>query len=526
MFKRFFKLESTVAGGAIIIALFSILSRLLGLLRDRLLSAHFGAGKILDAYYAAFRLPDLVFNTLVLGALSVAFIPVFLEYFAKDKKEAFKVANSLLNILLTAILFLVVVFFIFAPVLTKLMVPGFDLETRLLTIKLTRIMLISILFFTISNIAGSILNSFKKWLAYSLASIMYNLGIIFGIVFLVKKMGFVGLAWGVVLGAFLHLLIQIPSLFKTGYRPQFIFNWRHPAVKKISVLMLPRCFALGIRQFNLIATTFIASSIAVGAVAVYNLAFNLVSFPIGIFGVSLALAVFPVLSQSFIDGDKALFTHQISKTIRRILYLIIPATALFIILKTQIVRLILGTGAFSQQDIILTAQALAWFSISLFSESLIPVFARAFYAIQDTKTPTIIAAVSFVINIIGCIIFGHLMKISGLALAFSISSVINIGLLYFYLNKKIGDFGKKEIFLSFGRIIFVSLAMASFVQIISHKMALLLNLQTFTGVLIQSTCALIGGILFYLIITFILQFPEVEIVHQFVVRKFKFRSKN
>ena len=375
MIAKIYRLQKTIAGGAMIIALFSVLSRLLGLFRDRLLSSSFGAGQILDAYYAAFRLPDLIFNTLILGALSSAFIPIFLKYWNKDKEEAWKITNSVFNTLFLIVLVLVLVAFVFAPLFVEHLVPGFDLEAQSLTISLTRIMLIGVLFFACSNIASSVLNSFRQFLAYSMAPLMYNLGIIFGIVFLVPKtsLGLNGLAWGVVLGAAGHFLIQVPALLKTGYRWEPIIK-SHPAIKKIVVLMLPRCFGLLVSQLNFVVITLIASTITVGAVAIYSLAFNLFNVPVGIFGISFAISIFPLLSKSFVAGDKKTFASQLSKTISHILYLIIPITGIYIALRTQIVRLILGAGVFSWRDTVLTANALGFFAISLLPQSLIPLF--------------------------------------------------------------------------------------------------------------------------------------------------------
>jgi len=367
MMAKISKLQKSVAGGAIIIALFSILSRLLGLFRDRLLSSTFGAGQTLDAYYAAFRLPDLIFNTLILGALSSAFIPIFLKYWNKDKDEAWRITNSVFNILFFLVLILALVAFIFAPLVVKYLVPGFEVETQSLTISLT----IGVLFFTCSNIASSVLNSFRKFLAYSLAPLMYNLGIIFGILFLVPKtsLGLNGLAWGVVLGAAGHFLIQLPSLLKVGYRWRPIIK-SHPAIKRIITLMLPRCFGLAVSQLNFVVTTLIASTITIGAVAIYSLAFNLFNVPVGVFGISLAISIFPVLSKSFAIGDKKVFVSQLSKTICRILYLIIPITAIYFSLRTQIVRLILGAGVFSWRDTVLTANALGFFFNFTFNTKL------------------------------------------------------------------------------------------------------------------------------------------------------------
>ena len=518
--KKFFYRQNSITGGAIIIALFSIFSRLLGLLRDRFLTGSFGAGQVLDAYYTAFRLPDLVFNTLILGAFSSAFIPVFLQYFSQDKKQAWRITNSILNLLFLIVLFLAILLFILSPVIINLMVPGFNPETKTLPISLTRIMLIGILFFTLSNVAGSVLNSFRRFLVYSSAPVMYNLGIIFGIVVLTKtSLGLLGLAWGVVLGSALHFLIQIPALLKTGYtwRPRFdIFN---PAVKKIITLMLPRCFGLAINQFNFIIITFIASIITVGAVAIYNLAFNLVNFPISIFGFSLAVSIFPVLSQNFIDGNKKDFADYFSKTIRIIFYLIIPTTILFISLRAQIVRLILGAGVFSWRDTVLTAQALGWFSISLFAQSLIPIFAKAFYATQDTKTPVKIAIVSFFINIIGAVILGPLMGIGGLALALSISSLVNFGLLYWAFNKKVVPLQNKEIIYSVFKIIILSVLMGAVIQGIKYQLAPLVDMQTFIGVLTQTVAAVLGGALFYFSISLVLKLKEAQMIYRLVIKK-------
>ncbi len=522
MMAKISKLQKTIAGGAIIIALFSVLSRLLGLFRDRLLGSTFGAGQTLDAYYAAFRLPDLIFNTLILGALSSAFIPIFLKYWNKDKEEAWKITNSVLNILLIIVVTLGLVAFIFAPSVIKYLVPGFDLETQSLTISLTRIMLIGILFFTCSNIASSVLNSFRRFLAYSLAPLMYNLGIIFGILVLVPKtsLGLNGLAWGVVLGSLGHFLIQIPALLKVGYRWKPIIK-SHPAIKRIITLMLPRCFGLAVSQLNFVVITLIASTITIGAVAIYSLAFNLFNVPIGIFGISLAISIFPVLSKSFATGDKKIFVSQLSKTICRILYLIIPITVIYLALRTQIVRLILGAGVFSWRDTVLTASTLGFFSISLLAQSLIPLFSRAFYATHDTLTPVKIAIVSFIVNIVGCLVLGPLIGIGGLALAFSLASFVNLILLYYFFNKKALPLPKKKLRRSFLRAAGLSIIMLAVIQLSKGLIGSLVDMQTFIGVSIQTIAAGTIGLLFYFVASLLLHFPEVEIIKQFLKRKFK-----
>jgi putative peptidoglycan lipid II flippase len=526
MMARFSKIKGTITGGAMIIALFSVFSRILGLFRDRLLSGSFGAGRILDAYYAAFRLPDLIFNTLILGALSSAFIPIFLKYWQKNKEEAWQITNSVLNILLFIVFGLAILAFFLAPILIRYLVPGFDLETQKLTISLTRIMLIGILFFTASNIASSILNSFRRFFAYSLAPLMYNLGIIFGIVVLVPytRLGINGLAWGVVLGAAGHFLIQLPALLKTGYRWQFIIS-SHSAIKKIIKLMLPRCFGLAVGQLNFVVTTLVASTLTIGAVAIYSLAFNLFNVPIGIFGISLAIAIFPVLSGSFAQGDRKTFVSQMSKTVQRIIYLMIPITVLYLALRAQIVRLILGAGVFSWRDTVLTATTLGFFSLSLLAQSLIPLFSRAFYSLHDTLTPVKIAVVSFLVNIGGCFILGRWIGVGGLALAFSLASFVNLFLLFFTFQKKGWALPAKKIKNCFLRSLGLSLVMLALLQFMKYLLGSWVNMQTFGGVFIQTIGSALTAVSFYLILSFLFNFSEVDVIKSFFKGKGFLKNK-
>ena len=513
------KLNSTIAGGAMIIAFFSVCSRFLGLLRDHLLAGRFETGNVLDAYYAAFRLPDLIFNTLVLGALSVAFIPVFLEHWAKDKEKAWQIANAFLNLLVIILTALSIIFFIFTPQLISTVVaPGFDLAKKELTVSLTRIMLLSILFFGASNVVGSVLNSFKKFFAYSLAPVMYNFGIIIGILFLVPRFGNMGLGMGVVFGAFMHLIVQIPSLLKTGYKWRFILNFS-PEVKKIIFLMGPRVFALAVNQVNKLVITIIASTLAAGTIAIYSLADNLQSFPIGIFGVSLAISAFPYFSETACNGDFKKFSDHFSITFRRILFLIIPSSILILLLRAQIVRLVLVSGVFSWQDTILTLDALGFFALSLFAQALIPLLARAFYAFQDTKTPVITSIISIAINICLALILGGKMGVAGLALAFSIASITNFILLFSILKLKLHLVRGRKIMLSLFKITVASLIMAIFVQLTKNFVGSIVDMRTFFGVLIQAGASIFIGVFSFLVIAFLLKCNEIKILKKVFSRK-------
>jgi len=357
----FKKQINNITAAAALVAFSSLISRFLGVLRDRILAGQFGAGRSLDIYYAAFRVPDLIFNIIVLGALSAGFIPIFTSII-KDFKcehdigdneniknsEAWDLVNNILNFLFFALVVLSIIGIIFSPSLIRLITPGFNAEEQAWTASLTRIMFLSPLFLGISGILGGVLQSFKRFVVYSLAPIFYNLGIIVGVLYFVQWWGLYGLAWGVVLGAVLHMAIQLPAVYQLGFRYRFKINWRDPNTRKVGRMMIPRTLSLGITQINLVIVTVLASKLPDGSLAIFNFANNLQFFPIGIFGVSFAIAAFPVFSANAFDRDK--LVDNFSQTFRKILFFIIPATVLIIALRAQIIRVVLGSGKFNWQD--------------------------------------------------------------------------------------------------------------------------------------------------------------------------------
>src|SRR6056297_3415732 len=303
MIRRLFtKKIDSITIAATLVAFSSLASRFLGIFRDRILAGEFGAGNTLDVYYAAFRVPDLIFNLLVMGALTAGFIPI-LTFLIKDSgcgkifsfkespnKEAWYLVNNLLNILLLTLMVLSFLGVVFAPYLVDLIAPGFGPEKQSLTVGLTRIMFLSPIFLGISSILGGILQSFKRFFVYSLAPIFYNLGIIIGALYLVPFLGIYGLAWGVALGAFLHMAVQLPVALKLGYRYRPVFNLKSKNLVKIGKMMIPRTMTLAISQINLLVITIFASTLASGSLSVFNFANNLQSFPVGVFGISFAIA--------------------------------------------------------------------------------------------------------------------------------------------------------------------------------------------------------------------------------------------
>ena len=515
--KIWYKINNTVIGGALLIAVFSLLSKIFGLVRERLIAHNFGAGELSDIYYSAFRLPDLIFNTLVLGALTSAFIPIFQKVWQRDKKEGLLLANSVLNIFLIIISILIILAIILAPELMNFITPGFNEMQLVNVVSLTRIMLLAIIFFVGSNIIGGVLNSWKIFFSFSLAASFYNIGIIIGIVWIYPYMGLDGLAWGVFLGAVLHLLIQLPEAYKNGWH--YIFTIKITKdLKKIIILMLPRTLGLAAGQINLLVITIIASTLTVGSIAVFNLANNLQSLPISLFAVSLAIAVFPTFTQAITDHNKKIFADNFSSSLRKILFLLVPISILIIVLRAQIVRVVLGSGAFDWNDTILTANTLGWFAISIFAQGLIPLLARSFYAFEDTKTPMIISIFSIIINIILSFILATKYSVIGLAIAFSISSILNMILLYISLHKKIHNISDEIILSSLFKISFNSIIAGLFSYATLHIIAPLVDMHTFLGIFIQGFVAGFIGLLIYIILSILFKLDEVQIIKKMLLK--------
>jgi len=508
--------SSSIASAALIISIAGILSRLLGLLRDRILASQFGAGDTLDIYYAAFRIPDLIYNLLILGALSAAFIPVFTGLIAREeKKEAWKLANALLNIALITLILISAILAVFTPWIMKMITPGFSGEKLSLVITLTRIMFLSPIFLGISGIFGGILNSFKRFLLYSLAPVMYNLGIIIGALFLVPYLGIIGLAWGVVLGAALHMLIQYPAVKISGFRYKYIFEPKNSHLRKVIRLMIPRTMGLAVSQINLLIVTIIASTLAAGSLAVFSFANNLQSFPLGIFAIPFALAVFPTLSHFAAKDEREKFIASFSQTFRQILFFVIPASVFILVLRAQIVRVVLGSGKFDWEDTIITFQALGIFSLSLFAQSLIPLLARSFYALHNTKIPFFTGIVSELVNLTLAIILSQRYGILGLVWAFSLTSIVNMFLLFIILRVKLKNLDDNRIVSSTLRISLSALAGGFFAQMSKYIIDPFVNLDTFVGVFSQMAFCGVIGIAMYLFFAYLFRLEELFYIKNF-----------
>jgi putative peptidoglycan lipid II flippase len=535
MLKNIFARQTnSITMAAALVGVSSLLSRFLGVFRDRILAGQFGASESLDIYYSAFRIPDLIYNLLILGALSAGFIPIFTSLIKDFKSykstglfkylnsEAWDLANNLLNILMLALIGLSLLGIIFAPGLIALISPGFSPEAQKTTADLTRIMFLSPLFLGISGIFGGVLQSFKNFLIYSLAPIMYNVGIILGALWLAPVMGISGLAWGVVLGAFMHMAIQIPVVYNLGWRYRFLVNFRSRNLIRIARMMVPRTLSLAISQLNLVVITIIASELVGGSLSVFNFANNLQSFPVGIFGISFAVAAFPALAAAARDNKKMI--GHFSLATRQILFFIIPATILLITLRAQIIRIILGTGSFDWEDTILTMDTLGFFALSLFAQALIPLQTRLFYARQDSRTPFFVGLLVVVINIFLSLWLAQNLGVAGLALAFSLSSILNFVLLWACLYIKIGNMDQTKILISTIKFSVAGIAAGFAVQVIKNVVWPYIDMSTFLGVLVQGTLSALGGIIIYLAVCALLRSEEFYDFAGLIKRKLSWRQ--
>ncbi len=462
-FSRLAILAGSVGGATVLLGMAQLGSRVLGLLRDRLLATGIGPGPQLDAYYAAFRVPDFIFNILILGAISAAFIPVFAGYLASGKRrEADYVASSVLTMGMLALVTVGALAFVFAPQLMPLVAPGFSGEQLDEVVLLSRIMLLSPIFFGLSGIFGSMLNSHNRFVAYATAPLFYNLGIIAGAL-LAPHFGIYWLAVGVVTGAFLQMLVQFWAIGKVGFRFRPGIDVRHPGVKRILILMLPATLGVAVTQINLLVETIIASTLNEGSLSQFFLATSLAMLPVGVVGASFATAVFPRLAQAASQKQEALFTEHLIGVIRQILFFVIPCSIAMMVLRAQIVRLIYGAGNFDFQDTRYVTTLLGILAVSLFAQALIPLLTRGFYALRNIKTPVLISILSMVINISLAVLLVFVTDngVAGLAIAFSVASIVQVALLFFFLSAKVPALEDAAMISAVSRIIAASLAMGA-----------------------------------------------------------------
>ncbi|MEK7572434.1 MAG: murein biosynthesis integral membrane protein MurJ [Patescibacteria group bacterium] len=515
IFKIFGKEFTNINQAALLLGFFTLLSQILALFRDRFLAYFVGPGAMLDNYYAAFRIPDLIFISIASLASITVLIPFIVAKMNGEKvtEEARKFLDSVFTVFFFIMVLVSVIAFLLMPYLVHFIAPGFIPIMQEKVIILSRIMLLSPILMGLSNLFGTITQLFRKFFFYSLSPIFYNLGIIFGIIFLYPIFGIYGVAFGVVLGAFLHFIIQAISSSGCGFRLRFSSSIDFKEIKRVVLISFPRTLGLAFNSIALIVIIALASFLKSGSISIFNLSFNLQSVPLNIIGISYAVAAFPILVKSISLGKIDEFKNHLRSAARQIIFWALPITFLFIVLRAQIVRVILGSKSFSWDNTRLVAASLAIFSISIVAQGLIALFARAYYAGGNTKRPLLINFISSCSIVIFSIIFLHvfknydffkyfiesLFKVSSvegteilmLPLAYSFGTIINFILLWFFIKK---DFIKNEHFIS--KTFFQSLGASFFIGFVSYLslniLSLIFNTTTFFGILAQG---LISGVL-------------------------------
>ncbi|HAS80662.1 MAG: Integral membrane protein MviN [Candidatus Nomurabacteria bacterium GW2011_GWE1_32_28] len=541
--KIFSKEYVNINQAALLLGSFTFLSQILALFRDRFIAHFIGPSASLDAYYAAFRVPDLIFISIASLASITVLIP-FIVGKMKDEKvteEARKLLSDVFTVFFITMIVISVIAFFLMPYIISIVTPGFSLDMQTKVVLFSRIMLLSPILMGLSNLFGTITQLFRKFFIYSLSPIFYNIGIILGIVFLYPIFGIYGLVFGVVIGAFMHFLIQVFASFGCGFKPKFSFDIDFKEIKKIALTSLPRTLGLSFNNIALISIIAFASYLSSGSISIFNLSFNLQSVPLNIIGISYAVAAFPTLVKSFDRGIKSEFREHLKSTARQIVFWSLPVIFLFIVLRAQIVRVILGSGYFSWDNTRLVAASLAIFSVSVLSQGMVALLSRVYYATGETKRPLYVNLFSSILIIVLAYLFikifeniplfhyfiESILKVENipgtevlmLPLAYSSGTIINSILHWYFIRR---DFMNHESFIT--KTFFQSLGASFLIGVITYLslniFSPIFGMDTFLGVFLQGFISGILGICSGIIILYILRNEEFLSLIQTLKTKF------
>jgi putative peptidoglycan lipid II flippase len=416
-----------------------LISRILGWIRY-LLIVNTLPTKDVDTFLAAFRIPDTIFQLVAAGALSSAIIPIVSALLASNEEQrAFRVVTTVTNLMLAALLLLGSIVLVLAPWIVPAITPGFPPDQIEQEVELTRIMLLSPLFLALGAMATSLLNAHGRFPASAIAPIVYNLAIIGGTLLLGPAFGVTGVAVAVVLGSVGHLLVQLPSVYRLGYRYAFHVDRHDPQARRAFALMAPRAIGLGATQVTFIVVTAVASTLAAGSVTAFNNAFLLLQIPLGVIGVPLGIVVLPTLSRSAAAGRAIEYAGLVSRALRLLVFVMLPIAGLGIVLRNEVAELLFGRGQMSTSTVDATAATLGAFLLGLAAHSMIAVLARAFYAQQDTKTPVIAGLVSVALDCVLAVALAEPLGLAGIGLAIAIGAWVEAAILLVVLRARVPE---------------------------------------------------------------------------------------
>lgn len=490
----------------------TLLSRILGYVRDMVIAYFFGTGDAADAFFVAFRIPNLLRRLFAEGSLTVAFIPIFTEYLVREsKKSAYEFANAVFTLLSMALVIFSCLGVVCAPLIVKIMAWGFtgDAGKFELTVILTRIMFPYIFFISLVALCMGILNSLKHFAAPALAPVLLNLSMILSVIILTPYFSqpVLALALGVIIGGFVQLALQIPFLQKKEVTLKISLNFSHPGLKRLVKLMIPAVLGAAVYQINMVIITMIASFLPAGSVSYLYYSDRVFQFPLALFGIALATASLPAMSdqvaQNKMDGLKETLSHSL----RLILFITIPAMVGLAVLRVPIVRILFQRGEFSVEATLLTAKALLWFTVGLWSVAGVRVVANVFYAVQDIWTPVKVAVVSIIGNLVLCVVLMKPLQHGGLALAVSLSSMLNLIMLLVVLRMRLGRLGIKKVAFSSCKALCCSAVMGMAVYFTYHSEFWTTHQFPAHGVVVLAA-SIVSGVFVFFFVSYLLKSAE------------------
>lgn len=523
--------QNSILSGATVLMVTVAASKVLGLVRDRLLAHSFSPDTV-AVFFAAFRLPDLMFQILIFGAVSVAFIPVFTDYLQhKGEEEAFRFATDILNVALLLFFLVSLVVFIFAQPLTSLIVPGFSESQKILTSELTRIVLVGQILLVVGAFFAGIGQSYQRFIVPALAAVFYNFGIILGIIILGRFWGIYGPAFGVIIGAFLHVIIQFWLVLSLGFKYRFSLNLKGAGIKEMLGLMSIRTVGVAVEQINETVAIILASLISVSSVTFLTFAQHLQTVPIGLFGATLAQAALPVLSQEKARGETTSFKSTLLTTMHQIMFLCLPAAAILIVLRIPAVRLVFGASQFDWTATVLTGKTVAWLAVGLAAQSVVMLLVRGFYALKDTRTPVIVSFITVTLNVILSVFFVQILHwdVWSLGLSYAIVSNISLLLLLSFLSQKVGGFSSQDLYIPTLKMLFAAMvaAFALYLPIKALDQLVFDTTKTVNLIVLTGIAALFGSSV-YLVLVWVLRVRELDTFVQLLkkIYNLQFRIKS
>jgi putative peptidoglycan lipid II flippase len=509
------------AAGTVMVAF--ALSNIVGLVRQILISNAFGTDRAIDAFYAASTYPDLIFNLVAGGALASAFIPTFTGFLAQDDRpSAWKLASSITNLIILALSLMSAISAVYAlPIVRHILAPDFPTSEQALAASLLRILLLAPTVFGVSGLLMGILNAHQRFWLPALAPTMYWLGMIFGLLFLVPSMGVYGLAWGAVLGAVLHLVIQIPGLRSLPGRIYlFTLGLKEAAVREVGRLMAPRVLGVAVVQLNFVVNALIASGQPEGSLSAIKYAWAIMTMPQVVIAQAIAIAALPTFSAQVALGQTNEMRASLAATLRGVLLLSLPASLGLILLRQPITALLFQHGAFDAHSTDMVAWALLWFTAGLVGHSVVEVVSRAFYSLHDTKTPVLVGAGAMSLNVVFSFAFSDLflrlgwMPHGGLALANSLATALEMTVLLVLMRRRLKGLNGGQIALGFGQAALATLGM-------SLGLLLWLTLTAGRSLWLGALGGVaIGGIVFTLVV-WLLKVPELKSLSEALLRRLK-----